>query len=148
MKRAAIGGLLIAVAVLTALGTGGCATGKQKPLAVADASLQGSWEGKEIGSSDEGTCRLMISGSNLEFRGSHPSEWYKGTFATQEDAVPKRLVGFIKDCPAPEYVGKNVQAIYKLNGSTLTLTGSEPGRAEIPADFEAPGTRTFVLKKL
>lgn len=145
MKRAGLLGIL-AIAVV-ALATGGCSTPRERPSSPV-SSLDGSWEGNELGNAGDGLCRLTISGNQLEFRGSHPGEWYKGSFTTLENAKPKRLIGLIADCPAPGYIGKNVQAIYKIEGHTLTLTGSEPGRSEVPDAFEAPGTRTFVLRKL
>jgi uncharacterized protein (TIGR03067 family) len=134
--------ILIALGGATMLGVG-CST-LQKSDSTA---LQGTWKGQETGRSD-GMCSLTISGNKLEFRGADPREWYKGTFTLREDTNPKQLVGAIGDCPAPEYVGKTVYAIYRIEAGTLTLTGNEPGDPQVPANFEARGARTFTLKKL
>lgn len=120
-----------------------CATFPRSDLAV----LQGTWKGEETGRSTEGKCRLVISGNSLLFRGADTNEWYKGTFALKEQTSPKQLVGKILDCPEPKYIGKEVQAIYRIETGTLTLTGNEPGNPQVPAGFDAPGARTFVLKK-
>ena len=89
----------------------------------------------------------MVSGNTLEFRGADTNEWYKGTFTLRKDQDPKQLVGLITDCPAPKYVGKTVYAIYRIETGTLTLTGNEPGNPDVPKNFDAPGSRKFVLKK-
>ena len=111
------------------------------------ASLQGTWTGKEVGRETEGMCALHISGDVLEFRGADTNEWYKATFTLQEDKAPKQLTGAITECPAPEYRGKTVHAIYRIEAGTLTISGNEPGNPEVPARFDAPGTRQFVLNK-
>jgi uncharacterized protein (TIGR03067 family) len=110
-------------------------------------TLQGTWQGQEIGRPMEGTCRLVISGNALEFRGADTNEWYKGTFALREDTNPRQLIGKMTDCPADEYIGKTVYAIYRIEAGTLTLTGNEPGNPEVPSSFDAPGSRKFVLRK-
>jgi len=131
--------VLCAVAILA----WGCS-----PLHKSDlATLQGTWQGQEAGRSTEGTCCLMISGNTLEFRAADTNEWYKGTFTLREDTNPKQLVGFVSECPAPEYIGKTSYAIYRIEAGTLTLTGNEPGKKEVPTDSDAPGSRTFVFKK-
>jgi uncharacterized protein (TIGR03067 family) len=134
--------IIIALCGATLLGSG-CST----PHKSDSATLQGTWTGQEIGRRTDGTCSLMIAGNKLEFRGADPREWYKGTFTLREDTNPKQLVGAIAECPAPEYVGKTVYAIYRIEAGTLTLTGNEPGNPEVPSSFEAAGYRTFTLKK-
>ncbi len=111
------------------------------------AALQGTWNGQEMGRRTEGICCLKISGNALEFRAADTNEWYKGTFTLREDTNPRQLVGVVSECPAPEYVGKTVYAIYRIEAGTLTLTGHEPGKQQVPTDFDAPGSRKFVLKK-
>jgi uncharacterized protein (TIGR03067 family) len=136
-----IGGLSLAVAMgLVALG---CSTVHKSDTSI----LQGTWTGQETGRPAAGTCYLIISGNTLEFRGSSENEWYKGTFTLREDSNPKQLIGVISDCPAPDYVGKTVHGIYRIEEGTLTLSGNEPGTPVPPDTFQAPGSRTFVLKK-
>jgi RNA polymerase sigma factor (sigma-70 family) len=111
----------------------------------ADA-LQGTWTGHEINGAP-GSSTLTIQGSNLEFRGANPNEWYKATFTLREDTTPKQLIAVITDCPAPQFVGKTSHAIYQLQGSTFTMAGNEPGKPESPSSFDAPGSRKFVFTK-
>src|SRR5512140_2780764 len=131
---------ILSLAVL--LGLAACSTPQKKN---DSALLQGSWQGQESGNG--GVCTLTILGNALEFRGADSAEWYKGTFTLREDTTPKQLIGLIRDCPAPEYVGKTVNAIYRLEDGTLTLTGNEPGNPEPPSGFDASGARKFVLRK-
>ena len=132
---------LIALTVLA--GTLGCST-----LHKSDqASLQGTWTGKEIGGRSDGTCHLVIKENQLEFRGADPREWYKGTFVLNEKAAPRQLVGTIADCPAPKYVGKAVNAIYRIENNVLVLAGHEPGNPEMPTSFDGDQVRRFELRK-
>ena len=124
-------------------GTLGCST-----LHKSDqTSLQGTWTGKEIGRRIDGTCQLVIKENQLEFRGADPREWYKGTFVLNEQTAPRQLVGTIAECPAPEYVGKAVNAIYRIDKGVLTLAGHEPGNPAMPKGFSADQVRSFELKK-
>ena len=109
------------------------------------AALQGTWKGKELGGQVEGDVFLIISGQGLEYRGADPGEWYKGTFTLHEDTNPKQLIGEVRDCPAPKYIGKQCLAIYRIDGDKLTITGNEPGNPEVPPAFDAADSRQFVL---
>jgi len=75
------------------------------------------------------------------------NDWCKGTFTLREDANPKQLIGVFSECDDPQYVGKTLLAIYRIEANTLTLAGSAPGSAEAPASFEADGCRKLVLRK-
>ena len=108
-------------------------------------TLQGKWEGEEIGN-NPGPCHLVISGKDLEFHAADPNEWYKGTFSLREDTNPRQVILVITGCSADQYIGKTTYAIYRLEGSTLTIAGNEPGNPEVPAAFDAPDARRFVLK--
>jgi len=121
----------------------GCATVQKSDSNV----LQGTWKGYEVGRATDGTCRLVISGNTLDYRGASANDWCKGTFTLREDTTPKQLVGVMSECDDPQYVGKTVHAIYRIDADTLTLAGSEPGSAEVPAGFDASGCRKLVLKK-
>ena len=89
---------------------------------------------------------LTLHGSSLEFHSADTNEWYKATFSLYE-TTPKQMVVVIKDCPAPEYVGKTGYAIYQLQDGTLTITGNEPGFPSAPSGFDAAGARKLVFKK-
>ena len=121
------------------------AVGCSKPPQPIALTLQGTWTGQEIGSQIQGSPSLVIIRTNLEFVGADTNEWYKATFALREDTTPKQLVAKITDCPAPQYIGKTANAIYKIEDGKLTLTGNEPGNPAVPASFDAPGARELVF---
>src|ERR1051326_1609408 len=91
------------------------------------AALQGAWNGRVTGGGGEGACSLTITGKTVDFRGPDADDWCKGTFTLREDTNPKQLIGVITDCPDASVIGKTVNAIYRLEGGTLELTGSPPG---------------------
>jgi uncharacterized protein (TIGR03067 family) len=126
-------------------------TAQQKPESTAQekpdtapksdlAALQKSWRGEEQGQPAGQTNSLVLSGNNLEFH-ANSQEWYKGTFTLHEDTNPKQMIVTITDCPAPQYVGKIANAIYRIENGTLIIAGNEPGNPVVPASFDAPGTR-------
>ena len=114
----------------------------QKPDSVV---LQGAWSGQEVGAKAPGSPALTFAGTTLEFHGANPQEWYKGTFTLKEDTNPKQLDAVVTECPFPQYVGKTVHAIYKIEDGKLTLTGNEPGNPAVPASFDAQGARQIVF---
>jgi RNA polymerase sigma factor (sigma-70 family) len=108
-------------------------------------AFQGTWSGQEAGGPPGSS--LTVQGSNLEFHGANPKEWYKATFTFREDTVPKQLIAVITDCVAPQYVGKTSCAIYQIQGGTFTMVGNEPGNPKVPSSFDAPDGRKFVFTK-
>ena len=116
----------------------------QKPDSVV---LQGTWSGQEIGVNTQGTLSLIVEGENLEFHGANPQEWYKGTFVLREDTTPKQIEAVIKECPFPQYVGKTVHGIYKIEDGKFTFAANEPGEPAVPTTFDARGARTFVMSQ-
>ena len=140
MKRTA--GILSLVSIALLLGASGCST-----LHKSDsAALQGTWKGQEVGVT-AGESSIVISGNHLEFHGANPNEWYKGTFTLKEDVSPKQLIYLVTDCPSPQYNGKTGYALYRIESSSFTIAGNEPGSPEPPASFDAPGVRRLVLNK-
>jgi beta-lactamase regulating signal transducer with metallopeptidase domain len=119
-------------------------TDAHKPQKAEPISLQGTWRGHEAGVS--GTNLLIVQGSSLEFRGADGNEWYKASTSAY-DTTPKQLVVTITDCPFKQYIGATSYAIYQLKDGTLTITGNEPGRPTVPADFDAPGARKMVFRQ-
>lgn len=109
--------------------------------------LQGTWAGQENGRGGGGSVSMAFQGTNIEFHGANPMEWYKATFTLREDTQPKQLVAVITDCPAPPYIGQTSYAIYQIQNGTLTLVGSEPGSPKPPADFNARNGRKFVFTR-
>ncbi len=94
----------------------------------------------------EGPASLLVSGHTMKFHGWDLSDWLKGTITLREDTNPKQLVGTVTECPAQDYVGKEVHAIFKIEGDTLIVAGNEPGNTNIPLVFNDPATRQFVFK--
>ena len=130
------------------------ATVRKQPAAPAEVSasnsdfdrLQGTWIGKEIGADSDSTASLVIAGHDLEYRGSNPNDWYKGTFTLREGTNPRQCVFAVKDCASPDYVGKTSNAIYRLENGTLMIAGNEPGNPDVPSGFETPGARRFEFR--
>jgi uncharacterized protein (TIGR03067 family) len=116
------------------------------PLRASPTAFEGSWKGHEVTPGREGPASLTFSGQTIEFHGSDANDWLKATFTIREDTTPKQWAGVITECSDSEYVGKKSYAIYRLEGDTLTISGYEPGNANIPSAFDAAGTRQFVFK--
>jgi len=113
------------------------------------AALQGKWVGLEVGREAQGDNTLTVSGDTIHFQGASKDEWYKGTFTLPAGTTPKQVIATIKDCPAPDFIGKTSNAIYKIEDGKLTLTGHHPGSNTTPKSFEGDETaRTFILKKV
>ena len=124
---------------------------QSQPAAVAKASksdldmMQGSWKGTEVGGEDN-AASLVVSGRKMEYHGANPKDWYKGTFTLRENTNPKQCVFEVVECASPDYVGKNGNAIYELEGGVLKIAGNEPGKPEMPTSFDDPEARRFVFK--
>lgn len=132
----------ITLAALTVLvGTTACSTMRPSDA----ARLQGAWVGTQFNGNDRGT--FIVSGNTFEFRGSDPRVWYKGTFKLRNDTQPKQFIAHIADTGLPQYVGTDTIAIYKIEGDTLTIAADEPGTADAPTGFDAPGAACYVLVK-
>jgi len=108
-------------------------------------SIQGTWSGHENGL--RGASSLVLQGTNINFRGARPGEWYKATISLREDTSPKQCVVVIADCPAPKFVGKTSYGIYKIQNDTLTITANEPGNPVTPGTFQDRSARTMVFKR-
>jgi uncharacterized protein (TIGR03067 family) len=121
----------------------GCST----PPATSGAAWQGTWRGVEVTPGHEGTATLTVSGQNIEFHGADADDWVKGTFMLREDVHPNQCVATVTECASPDYVGDKCYSIYKLADGALTMTGNGPGDPNIPATFDAYGSREFVFKR-
>jgi uncharacterized protein (TIGR03067 family) len=109
-------------------------------------SIQGNWKGEEVGG-DEGSATLAISGRDIEYRGTNPNDWYKGTLTLREDTNPKQCTFVVTGCGVPDYIGKNCMSIYQMANGTLTIAGNEPGNPDAPSAFGAANSRLFKFKK-
>ena len=135
--------MLVLISVVVLLGASGCSV-----LHKSDsARLRGTWKGDEVGAGMKGECSFVVSGAHWEFRGGDTNEWYRGDFSLREDANPKQIVLSISECSAPQFIGKTSYGLYRFENDTVTLAVNKPGSSEAPSNFEAHGTRQFVLKK-
>jgi uncharacterized protein (TIGR03067 family) len=141
-------GIVLGISLLLAAGTAFIGvklmSHHQQPDSI---TLQGTWKGREMGTGPAGVSSLILQGTNLEFHGADPREWYKATFTVRDDTTPKQLLIVITDCPAPAFVGKTSHAIYEIHDGTFTITGNAPGDPRVPASFDAPGARKLVFTK-
>jgi uncharacterized protein (TIGR03067 family) len=110
-------------------------------------TLQGTWSGHQVGHEAQGLHSLVLDGAKFEYQGAKPDDWEKATFSLREDTSPKQLDAVVTDCPAPDFVGKTVHMIYKIDDGTLTLAANKPGNLEAPPGFDADGARIFVFTK-
>ena len=66
---------LIIIAVLF-VATGRSAEDKDKS---DSAALQGTWKGHEIGEAANNACSLIVTGKDIEYKGTDTNDWDKGT---------------------------------------------------------------------
>jgi uncharacterized protein (TIGR03067 family) len=108
--------------------------------------LQGSWSGHELDAAPGSPRHLVISGTQLDYHGSDPDDWGRGTFILREDTDPKQLLLTLSDCGPTQYVGKACCVIYKIESGTLTMAGSEPGNPTPPTSFQDSSARRMIFK--
>ena len=134
MKRLFLTAILVVAAGCSTLGTSD------------SAILQGTWQASEIGGKGE-VCRIVISGDTAEFRGADTNEWFKATFTVRPDTNPRQVVFVTTASSYPPHIGITRYGIYRVEDGMIRLTSSEPGNAHVPANFSAPDTRQFELRK-
>jgi uncharacterized protein (TIGR03067 family) len=120
-----------------------------QPADKPETALQGTWLGQETGG-PAGQCRLTVTGDTMKFQGARPEEWYEAKLTLIQNTTPKRAAVLITDCAVPQYKNQTANAIYKIEGKTLTIAANEPGDAAVPTAFERGGinqARTFVFTK-
>ncbi len=142
--RKATGILILAFTAMLLVVSGRSAGDKDKS---DTTTLQGTWKGHEIGGDPNGTCSLIFSGTNIEYKGTDTNDWAKGTFTIKEDTTPRQFDITVAACPAPESVGKVCHVIYEIKDGTLKIAGNGPGDTNVPTSFESPDARKFALKK-
>ena len=109
-------------------------------------TLQGTWKGPQIHVNHQ--CSLVISGSNYEIQDDEDTNaWNKGTFTLREDTNPRQCIFVISECHLPQFVGKTIMAIYRLEGGTLTITWNAPGNTTAPSAFDVHGAACMELKR-
>jgi uncharacterized protein (TIGR03067 family) len=97
------------------------------------SGLEGHWTGVDLVHPDT-KCELTITGTNLNFRGTRPNDWCRGTFVLNEQAQPKQMDLMLNEA-APESVGKLNLVIYEIQGNDLKIAACRPGSPQQPADF-------------
>jgi len=126
----------------------GKATDEKAAAQAGVAAMQGTWKGKSARENPAHQVTFVVSGKNFDFRDeTDTNNWYKGTFTVKDDTTPKQFIAKITACPFPDYVGKTSRAIYKIENGTLTITANEPGKEEIPADFDTAESACIEVKK-
>jgi len=133
--------LILALSGAVILGSG-CSTLPSSDL----ASLQGTWEGKEIGGKLS-NCQIVVTGNTAEFRSSDTNEWLKANFSLREQTNPRQIVFVTTDCAYPPHIGITRYGIYRFEKNLVRLTANEPGVVHSPAVFDEPGARQFELRK-
>jgi uncharacterized protein (TIGR03067 family) len=124
------------------LATSGCSTLRKSDF----ATLQGTWQGKEIGRNTEGPSYLIVTGNVAEFRGPDTNDWLKATFTLREDTNPKQVAFVTTVCAYTPYVGKTRYGIYQIEAGMIRITANEPDNP-VPTSFDAPGGRQFELRR-
>ena len=105
---------LCAVAMIGFAATVAC--GRHKTTV---AGLEGHWTGIDLTHPDA-RCELIITGTNLDFRGIGPNDWCRGTFVLNEQAQPKQMDLMLNEA-APESAGKLTLVVYEIHGNELKL---------------------------
>jgi uncharacterized protein (TIGR03067 family) len=135
---------IMAVLAGAAILTAGCTQHQKSDT----ATLQGTWNGRQINNTPEHQCSFIISGNNYEFQDeADTNAWNKGTFTLREDTDPRQYIAVVSECHLPQFEGKTIMAIYRLENDTLTMTWSAPGKTEAPAAFDAHHTAQMEFKR-
>lgn len=110
-------------------------------------TLEGRWIGFQGGHPDA-TCTLVISGTQLDYRGAQSNDWCRGSFVLNEEAQPMQLDLTMQAISDPDYVGKTALGIYELKGGELRVAVAEPGSGQRPANLAGEqGVRVFSFKR-
>ncbi len=134
--------MLMIILAGTAILASGCSTLRKSDL----ATLQGTWEGKEIGGK-RSDCHIVVAGNNAEFRTADTNEWLKVTFSLRENTNPRQIVFVTTECSYPPHIGITRCGIYRIEDRIVRLTANEPGVPGVPSAFDAPGARQFELRR-
>lgn len=87
-----------------------------------------------MGQESDGKITTTITGNSLHFY-RDTDFWFETTFTLPEGTNPQQLIATITDCAPPKgSIGKVVNAIFKIEGGTLTL--AELGNNLEPPNFE------------
>lgn len=121
------------------------------PIAADLQSLQGTWEGGEVGNQYQKII-ITITGHALHFH-RDTNFWFETTITLPTGTDPKQLHATIKGCPPSQAdsIGKVARAIFKIEDGTLTLVpiSDDPeGTPKSFADAEAKKLTRYELQKV
>ena len=109
-----------------------------------DPALVGTWSGTVV-NGGAAIWTFTFTATTMDVESTDTGAFtYKGDYAVDATSNPKRLTGHITECSLPAYVNLVSNAIYKIEGTTLTFAGNEPGNAAAPTSF-TPGGNTVVF---
>jgi uncharacterized protein (TIGR03067 family) len=135
--------LLLVVALWAGFSPGGATTralgDDDKSSSEALKSLQGTW----VSESDEIDARWTFEGDTL--KASVNGIDYTCKVKVDAKAKPHATADFLINEGPEDAKGKTSQCIYKLDGKTLTLCVSLPGK-DRPKEFESTEGEAFLLK--
>jgi RNA polymerase sigma factor (sigma-70 family) len=114
------------------------ATGVQNGVSSAQG-IQGRWKGSNTAHPGE-ECTLNISGNKIEYRGTGPNDWLRGTYVLNENANPKQIDVTILE-PARSFI----HCIYQADGGGITIAAAGHGSPVRPVDF-TPSPQIDVLE--
>jgi uncharacterized protein (TIGR03067 family) len=107
------------------------------------AELSGTWEGTD---NTGEPYTIVFTATDWSITHDSGGDWQKGTYTANDNTNPKQLDLYITGSSDNEFISKIALFIYKIDGNTLTLTGSEPGDSYRPLEFsEGNETRTFIV---
>ncbi len=112
----------------------------------SDPALLGTWVGTEA-TTGATVWTFSFNPTDAEVKMATVTA-YRGTYTTDGSTNPKRITVTITDSSNATYIGKATNGIYKIEGSTLTFAGNEPGNSARPADFTPGGdAAVFTLNR-
>jgi len=111
-------------------------------ISAGQTDLAGIWVGYEQSRTGELSITFTYSG-RFEIKGPD-GEWHHGRYACDGRPNPKILNLYIKESSNPNFIGKTILMIYKIDSSTLTCASSTPGVNTRPGSF-TPETGTGIL---
>jgi RNA polymerase sigma factor (sigma-70 family) len=101
--------------------------------------LQGRWKGSNTAHPGK-TCTVTISGDKIEYRGTEPNDWLRGTFVLNDLVNPQQL-----DINVLEPANNFVLCILQTNGDNITIAAGEHGIRRRPNGF-TPNRQVDVLE--
>ena len=81
---------------------------------------------------------LTIQGDRFTLMREDFNLWYEGQITLNNNCILKKIDFKINDTHTHALTGKTLFGIYEINGDTLTLVTSEPGKQVRPLSFDEP----------